>query len=156
MATVGIELRRAARQVEGYQSRPFGRGVGSQFHHGHGSGGPPIIPDSRISQVRFETLAGPLQVFPSPAKLKRWFAYISTFVVGRSLVPAQRQRDCRFYQAGHPAGTGTTKCPEPLCPTLALPPLGRCVPISSEGVTPPSSLVRTHASNPSGSPLLRL
>ena len=36
--------------------------------------------------------------------------------------------DCRFYQADHPAGGETAKCPEPLCPTLALPPLGRCAP----------------------------
>ena len=31
----------------------------------------------------------------------------------------------------------TTKCPEPLCPALVLPPLERRDPISSEGVTPP-------------------
>jgi hypothetical protein len=31
--------------------------VGSQFHHSHVSRGPPIIPDGRISQVRFEVLA---------------------------------------------------------------------------------------------------
>jgi hypothetical protein len=42
-------------QVEGYQSRSFDCEVGSHFHHGHVSGGPPIIPDDRISQVRFET-----------------------------------------------------------------------------------------------------
>jgi hypothetical protein len=31
--------------------------VGSQFHHSHVSRGPPIIPDGRVSQVRFEVLA---------------------------------------------------------------------------------------------------
>ena len=31
--------------------------VGSQFPHSHVSRGPPIIPDGRISQVRFEVLA---------------------------------------------------------------------------------------------------
>src|SRR5947208_2093317 len=54
---VGIELGRADFQVEAYQPCPFGCKVGSQFHHSHVSRGPPIIPDGRISQVRFETLA---------------------------------------------------------------------------------------------------
>jgi hypothetical protein len=34
MRMVGIELERADLQVEGYQPRPFGCEVGSQFHHG--------------------------------------------------------------------------------------------------------------------------
>jgi hypothetical protein len=54
---VGIELERAGFQVEGYQPRPFGCEVGSQFHHGHVSRGPPIMPDGQISRVRFEALA---------------------------------------------------------------------------------------------------
>ena len=33
-AVVGIESRRARRQVERYHVRPFGYGVGSEFHHG--------------------------------------------------------------------------------------------------------------------------
>jgi hypothetical protein len=39
---VGIELERAGLQVEGYQPRPFGCEVGSQFHRDHVSRGPPI------------------------------------------------------------------------------------------------------------------
>jgi len=31
--------------------------MGSQFRHGHVLRGPPIMPDGRISQVRFEALA---------------------------------------------------------------------------------------------------
>jgi hypothetical protein len=62
-------------------------------------------------------------------RLKRWYAYIP---VGRGLPTASFQSSngvyCRFYQADHPAGDETAKCPEPLCPTLALPPLGRCAP----------------------------
>src|SRR5215471_15320153 len=34
----------------------------------------------------------------------------------------------RFYQAGHHMAEKAAKCPEPLCPTSALPTLGRCVP----------------------------
>jgi hypothetical protein len=54
---VGIELERAYGEVEGYQSRPFGCEVGAHFHQHHVSRGPPMIPDGRISRVRFETLA---------------------------------------------------------------------------------------------------
>src|SRR5215470_839135 len=32
---------------------------------------------------------------------------------------------CRFYQAGHHTAEEAAKCPEPLCPTRVLPPLGR-------------------------------
>ncbi len=70
--------------MEGYQPRPFGCEVGSQFHHGHVSRGPPIVPDSRFSQVRFETLAFLPWAFPSWRSLSAgshtprlpWFAYI--------------------------------------------------------------------------------
>src|SRR5262249_8918078 len=53
----GIELRRAS-----CRWRVTGLALsiceaGSHFHNGHVSGGPAIIPDGRISQVRLETLA---------------------------------------------------------------------------------------------------
>jgi hypothetical protein len=57
MSLVGIELGRADVKVKGYQSRPFGCELGSQFHQHHVSRGPPIMPDGGISQVRFEALA---------------------------------------------------------------------------------------------------
>ena len=53
----GIEVGRAYGEVEGYQPRPFGCEVGSQFHQRHGSRSPPIMPYGRISQVRFEASA---------------------------------------------------------------------------------------------------
>ena len=56
-AIVGIELGRADVKVKGYQSHPFGCEMGSQFHQHHVSRGPPIIPDGRVSQVRFGILA---------------------------------------------------------------------------------------------------
>jgi hypothetical protein len=55
--SAGIEVGRAYGEVEGYQSRPFGCEVGSQFHQRHGSRSPPIMPYGRISQVRFEASA---------------------------------------------------------------------------------------------------
>ena len=42
----------------------------------------------------------------------------------------------------------TTKCPEPLCPIEALPRSRDLSCIASEGATPPSSLLRTHAPDP--------
>jgi len=41
----------------------------------------------------------------------------------------------------------TTKCPEPLCPSQALP-VQVELPVPSEGTTPPSSLLRAHAPDP--------
>jgi hypothetical protein len=87
---------------------------------------PPIIPDSQISQVRFETLA----FFRRPSQVWRglnsgpytpppfWFA--------SSLASSPIVALCRFYQAGRHMAEETAKCPEPLCPTSVLPPLGRC------------------------------
>jgi hypothetical protein len=54
---VGIENGRVDRTVKGYHSRPCGCEVGSQFHRYHVSRSPPIMPDGRVSQVRFEALA---------------------------------------------------------------------------------------------------
>ena len=43
--------------ARGYQSRSFDCELGSHFHRGYVFEGPPIMPDGRISQVRFEVLA---------------------------------------------------------------------------------------------------
>jgi hypothetical protein len=102
--TVGIELGRADFQVEGYQSRPFGCEVGSQFHQGHASRGPLIIPDGRFSQIRFETLACLPWSLPNLARLKRWFAYASTSVV-----------------CPQPSSTSCVGSAPVLCPATALP-----------------------------------
>ena len=53
--------------MEGYQFALSICELGSHFHHGHVSEGPPIIPDSRISRVRFETLA----IVNEPSQLHR-------------------------------------------------------------------------------------
>src|ERR1019366_1271018 len=64
--------------VEGYQARSFDCELGSHFHHGYVFGGPPIMPDGRISQVRFEVLASRPCAFPFVPRFKRWFAYAPT------------------------------------------------------------------------------
>ena len=119
---VGIELRRAS-----CRWRVTGLALsicetGAHFHHGHVSGGPPIIPDGRISQVRLETLA----FFREPSRRRRgssagshtprlpWFAH------SLASRPASALR--RFYQAGHRTDKDTAKCPESLRPLPVLPP----------------------------------
>jgi len=72
---VGIELARASLQVKGYRSCPFGCKAGSQFHHGCVSRAPPIMPDGRVSQVRFEALAFRPWAFPFVPRFKRWCTY---------------------------------------------------------------------------------
>ncbi len=123
--------------------------------NGDVSRSPPIIPDSQISRVRFETPAffrGPFQV-REVKTLGRIRPFRPWFAPGLVSRPALALR--RFYQAGHPTDEETAKCPEPLCPTLVLSPLGRHTYISSEGVTPRSSLIRAHVPLPLGSLLLR-
>ncbi len=59
----------------------------------------------------------------------------------------------------HMSGTeGTTKCPEPLCPIKELPIMVGHPSVPSEGITPPSSLLRAHAPvlNPPRSSVLPL
>src|SRR6516225_9075202 len=65
--------------MEGYRPRSFDCKAGAHFHHGHVSGGPPIIPDSQFSQVRFGVSAIILPwAFPTSARVKRRFAYAPT------------------------------------------------------------------------------
>ena len=59
-------------------------------------------------------------------RFKRWSVYTPAILV--CLQP--RLLTCltlrRFYQAGRHTAKEAAKCPEPLCPTSVLPPLGRC------------------------------
>ena len=107
--------------MEGYQARSFDCELGSHFHHGYVFEGPPIIPDSRISQVRFEVLASRPWAFPFTVRFKRWFAYAPTVEwFALSLVPAHASASIGSV-SDHRAADGTTKYPESLCPILALP-----------------------------------
>ena len=54
---IGIERGRASRRWRVTVLALSVCKAGSQFHRSHVSRGPPIIPDGRISQVRFEVLA---------------------------------------------------------------------------------------------------
>ena len=69
--TIGIERRRASRRWRVSILALSACKVGSQFHHSHVSRGPPIIPDGRVSQVRFEVLACRQRAFPNRPELKR-------------------------------------------------------------------------------------
>jgi hypothetical protein len=106
---------------------------------------PSFIPDGRVSRVRLATRTFPPRSSLAPPKLKRWLAYTPTMPV------------CR--KARHPTNTAClglcvpmrvlempVLCREPLCPVEALP-LQEWPPVwaASEGVTPLSSLLRTHA-----------
>jgi hypothetical protein len=105
--------------VEGYQVRSFDCELGSHFHHGCVSEGPPIIPYGRISQVRFGTLAFPPWAFPAWRGLSAGSHTphfrglpIASFHLMRQLI-ASSVSGCR-------AADETTKCPESLCPMSIL------------------------------------
>ena len=139
---VGIEIGRVDRKVKGYHSRPFGCEVGSQFHQYHVSRSPPIMPDGRVSQVRFEALAFQRRTFPSAVKFKRWCtcAPPSNGLLIPSFLALTAVWYTRFYQAEPAPVVGTTKCPESLCLTLVLPSSGRRVPPPPRTLLPvPSS-----------------
>jgi len=122
--------------------------MGSQFHHGYVSRGPPIILDGRVSQVQFETLAvfrGPSQVREVKALVRirpcpSWFAH--------SLVSRPAWALRRFYQAGHPPWRRNRQVSGVASPNLGVTSIGETCPASSEGITPPSSLLPTRAPNP--------
>ena len=71
VCSIGIERRRASRRWRVSILALSVCRVGSQFHHSHVSRGPPIIPDGRVSQVRFEVLACRQRAFPNRPELKR-------------------------------------------------------------------------------------
>jgi hypothetical protein len=143
--------------VGGFRSRSFDCKTGSQSHRGlRFPKPPPIIPDGQISRVRFETLAFLPQAFPSLERFKRWSVYTPAILV--CLRP--RLMTCSWRYAGFikPTAIRPRKAPSVLSPFAQL----RCYlrwgdvsTISSEGVTPPSSLLRAHVPLPLGSLLLR-
>jgi len=143
--------------VEGYRSCSFDCRAGSQFHRGDVSLSPPIMPDGRISRVRFEALAFRGWAFPAASRLKRWCAYTpsTTGLLIPSSLSLATVWCARFYQAEPVPVVGTTKCPESLCRMLALPSSESRVTDSSEDITPRSSLLRTHSPILGGSPFLR-
>ena len=112
--------------MEGYRPRSFDCGTGSHFHHGHVSGGPPIIPDSQFSQVRFGVSAIILPwAFPASVRFKRRFAYAQLQLVCPGPSSISRLRLLAGAVSGHLRIDETTEYPESLRPMSALPPLER-------------------------------
>ncbi len=116
---------------------------------------PPIIPDGQISRVRFETLA----FFRRPSQVWRGLN-AGPCTPRHSGLPSASPHAPSWRYAGFikPAAIRPRKPPSVLSPFAQL----RCYlrwgdvsVISSEGVTPPSSLLRAHVPLPLGSLLLR-
>jgi len=109
--------------VEGYRRRSFDREAGSHFHHGRVSGGPPIIPDSQFSQVRFEVSAH--SFFLGPSHPQRGLSADSHTPQRQLVCPGpssiSRVRLSASSVSGHLGFDETTEYPESLCPMSALP-----------------------------------
>jgi hypothetical protein len=72
------------------------------------------MPDGRISQVRFESLAFLPWSYPASERLKRWFAYTPTL---RGLPTVSLHHMCRLNagsESDRRTDDGTAKCPESL------------------------------------------
>ena len=141
----------------GYRSCSFDCKTGSHSHHGYVSRSPPIIPDGQISQVRFETsaiLRGPSQM---RERFKRWFVYAPAFP-GLPLGLVSRPTCGVAPVLSSRPPILTRKPPSVLSPFAQLwcyLGWGDVKSISSEGVTPRSSLLRAHVPLPLGSLLLQ-
>ena len=101
----------------------------------------------------FETLAYPLlslPLFRGVQALVRVRPYVCGLPTTR--FPDQHRRYAGFIKPAISLAMKTTKCPESLCPVLRYLPLERRVPPLLGGHCPSSSLLRTHAPNPPGSP----
>jgi hypothetical protein len=90
-------------------------------------------------------LACPFAACPEPIKLKCWCIYTP---LGSGL-HAKLVLSCGPIYPGTESGAshGTAKCPERLCTHRVLPGCAAASRAASAGVTPPSSLIRAHASD---------
>ena len=88
-----------------------------------------------------------MQAFPCGLKLKCWRT--STPSPPGCPAPSSRfqPRMKSSSESGCVLSLETAECPEPLCPWLALPAHGATSRVASEDITPPSSLIRAHASD---------
>ena len=89
-----------------------------------------------------------MQAFPCGLKLKCWRT--STPSPPGCPAPSSRfqPRMKSSSESGCVLSLETAECPEPLCPWRALPAHGATSRVASEDITPPSSLIRAHASDP--------
>ena len=88
-----------------------------------------------------------MQAFPCGLKLKCWRT--STPSPPGCPAPSSRfqPRMRSSSESGCVLSLETAECPEPLCPWRALPAHGATSRVASEDITPPSSLIRAHASD---------
>ena len=88
-----------------------------------------------------------MQAFPCGLKLKCWRT--STPSPRGCPAPSSRfqPRMKSSSESGCVLSLETAECPEPLCPWRALPAHGATSRVASEDITPPSSLIRAHASD---------
>ena len=88
-----------------------------------------------------------MQAFPCGLKLKCWRT--STPSPPGCPAPSSRfqPRMKSSSESGCVLSLETAECPEPLCPWRALPAHGATSRVASEDITPPSSLIRAHASD---------
>src|SRR6516164_852770 len=105
--------------------------------------------------VRFEALAFLPWTFPNEMKFKCWCTYAPS---SPGLTTASTHLLARLMAGSvpdHRADGVPAKCPESLLPHGCDPHGGDAPSASSEGITPPSSLLRTHSPVAAASPLLR-
>ena len=88
-----------------------------------------------------------MQAFPCGLRLKCWRT--STPSPPGCPAPSSRfqPRMKSSSESGCVLSLETAECPEPLCPWRALPAHGATSRVASEDITPPSSLIRAHASD---------
>ena len=116
---------------------------------------PPIIPDGQVSRVRFETLAFFRRPSQRLERFNRWSVYTRAIAVCPQPRLLSRRDVTPVLSSRPPYGQEAAKCPEPLCPTWVLPPLGRCECHLLRGRYPSVIAPRAHVPLPLGSLLLR-
>ena len=93
--------------MEGFQPRPFGCEVGSQFHHEPRFPRPPYDPGRSDFPSPVLTLACPAAACPPPRELKRWRVYAPLGGgLHATLVPSLRVRSIPAQCPGPPSAQG--------------------------------------------------
>ena len=132
MPVVGIDLGRVYGEVEGYQPRPFGCKMDTQFHQRHVSRGPPTIPDGRVSRgpvrkpgISSTSLPWTTRGLSADSHTPQQVRFT------HGLVPSQ-PRLAVGSVSDYRAGDETAKFQSPFAPLPVLPARGRRAP-SSDG-----------------------
>jgi len=112
----------------------------------HVSVSPPLIPDSRLSRVRLAAAACPQRTFPNTPRVKRLLVY-APWMMGytSSSTSSEVVTVSLALCPGGVSSVTPAAYREPLCLGRVLPAIRVTARVTSESVTPPSSLLRTHA-----------